>query len=135
MFHFHNKEIHSDPLKKKGLVVAYMGKDYYNVHCTIVHFALCLPLNSANLLPLSSNTLDSLTKYYQQLHILLINEASLIGVHAIWHTWKISGIYAHTYIVIWEYRCDILWWFVPSTNHTWLLYFLTTKFASRKNPI
>ena len=83
MFHFHNKEIHSDPLKKKGLVVTFTGNDSYTVQGAIVHSALCLPLNSANLLPLSSNTLDSLTKYYQQLHILLINEASLIGVHAI----------------------------------------------------
>ena len=62
LLHFYDKEIGSDPLKKKGLKVAFTGKAAYNVGGVIVHSALRLPLNSSNMLPLNSNTLDSLTK-------------------------------------------------------------------------
>ena len=48
LLHFHNKYIHNDPLKKKGIKVAFTRKVDYNVHVITIHSTLRLPLHSAN---------------------------------------------------------------------------------------
>ena len=60
LLHFYNKDLHSDPLKKKGIIVAFTRKAVYNVNGITVHSTLLLPLNSTNRLPSSSNPLDLL---------------------------------------------------------------------------
>ena len=40
------------------------------------------------MLPLNSNTLDALTKYFEQLQVLLFDEASLIGYHMLYNIVK-----------------------------------------------
>ena len=64
---FYDKEISSDPLKKKGLIVALTGKVAYNANTISMNSTLKFPMGSTNLIPLSSNTLDILTKGYEQL--------------------------------------------------------------------
>ena len=68
-----------DPLKPKGLILSYIGKASYNADRTTVHFALLMPFNKSSFLPLSNEMLDSLGKLYQDLRIIFIDEASLIG--------------------------------------------------------
>ena len=72
-------EMNYDPLQLKGLITAYTGKTTYNVGGVTLHSALYMPFNKSNYLPLSSEKLDTLTKHFHQLHVLLIDEASLIG--------------------------------------------------------
>ena len=79
MLHVYNKDLNRNPLKKKGLIVAFTGKAAYNADGITVHSALRLPLSPSNMIPLSSNTLDMLSKEYQQLRLFLVDEASLIG--------------------------------------------------------
>ena len=78
LLHHYIKDRHRDPLKKKGTVDALSGNVAYNANGATTHSAFHLPLSSSNILPLSSNTLDTLTKYYEQLGLLLVDEALLI---------------------------------------------------------
>jgi hypothetical protein len=49
----------SDPMKPKGLIVAYIGKDAYNAGGTTVHSAFFMPFNKSRFLPLSKEMLDT----------------------------------------------------------------------------
>ena len=69
----------SDPMKSKGLIVAYTGNTTYNAGGTIVHFAFLMPFNKSQFLPLSKEMLDTLSKLYEELQLVFIDEASLIG--------------------------------------------------------
>jgi hypothetical protein len=69
----------SDPMKPKGLIVAYTGKDAYNAGGTTVHSAFFMPFNKSQFLPLSKEMLDTLSKLYDELQLVFIDEASLIG--------------------------------------------------------
>jgi len=75
----YNKDLESDPLKTKGLIVAFTGKATHISNGVTVHSSFHLPFSSTKMFPLRSNTLDMLTKEYAQLRIFLIDEASLIG--------------------------------------------------------
>ena len=79
LLHYYDKQLESDPLKRKGLILAFIGKVAYKVGGITVHSALRLPFGSLKMVPINSNTLDLLTKEYAQLKVLLIDEVSLIG--------------------------------------------------------
>ena len=68
-----------DPMKRKGLIVSYTGKVAYNVGGTTVHSAFFMPFNRSQFLPLSMEMLDTLSKLYDELQLVFIDEASLIG--------------------------------------------------------
>lgn len=69
----------TDPLKPKGLILASTGKVAYNAGGTTVHSALLMPFNKSSFFPLSNEMLDSLGKLYQDLRVIFIDEAYLIG--------------------------------------------------------
>jgi hypothetical protein len=66
-------------LKPKGLIVAYTGKVAYNAGGTTIHSAFLMPFNKSQFVPLSREMLDMLSKLYQELQLVLIDEASLVG--------------------------------------------------------
>jgi hypothetical protein len=66
-------------MKQKGLIVASMGKDSYNPGGTTVHSALLMPFNKSWFLPLNKEMLDTLSMIYEELQLVFIDEASLIG--------------------------------------------------------
>jgi hypothetical protein len=68
-----------DPLKPKGLILAYTGRAAYNASGTTIHSALLMPFNKSHFLPLGKDMLDTLSKLYQELQLVFIDEASLIG--------------------------------------------------------
>jgi hypothetical protein len=68
----------SNPMEPKGLIVAYIGKDAYNASGTIVHSTFLIPFNKSYFLPLSKEMLDTLSKLYDKLQLVFIDETSLI---------------------------------------------------------
>jgi hypothetical protein len=66
-------------MKPKGLIVAYIGKVAYNSSGTTVHSAFLIPFNKSRFLPLSKEMLDTLSKIYEELQLVFIDEAYLIG--------------------------------------------------------
>ena len=73
----YKKDLQSDPLKKKGLIVAFTSKATYIAHGITVHSALHFPLSPCHMVLLASNTLDVFSKEYEQLKFLLIDESSV----------------------------------------------------------
>ena len=69
----------TDPMKPKGLILAYTGKAAYNAGGTTIHSALLMPFNKSQLFSLSKEVLDNLSKLYQELQLAFIDEASMIG--------------------------------------------------------
>jgi hypothetical protein len=69
----------SDTMKPKGLIVAYTGKVAYNAGGTTIHSAFLMPFNKSKFLPLSKEILDTLSKIYEELQLVFIDEAYLIG--------------------------------------------------------
>jgi len=51
---FYNKHPHSDPLKKKALLMAYTRKSTFNIDGITIHSNLSIPLNCKYLPSLSS---------------------------------------------------------------------------------
>ena len=68
-----------DPTKLKGIITAYTGKATFNAGGVTLHFALSMSFNKSEYLPLNNEKLDTLTKHYQQLFVMLIDETSLVG--------------------------------------------------------
>ena len=66
-----------DPMKPKGLIVAYTRKVAYNAGGTTVHSAFLMSFNKSQFLPLSKEMLGTLSKLYDELQLLFIDEASL----------------------------------------------------------
>ena len=75
----YNKNIDNDPDKPKGLVVAYIGKAAYNIGGVTIHSAFHISFNKSEFLPLNSDILDKMSKYYAQLRVILVDEISLVG--------------------------------------------------------
>ena len=77
----HHKNIKSDPLKSKALLMAFIGKAAFNIGGTTIHSALHIPVNQSlsNLNKLSIETLSKLTEQYEQLQFIVIDEISLVG--------------------------------------------------------
>ena len=67
----------SNPLKPKGLVMAYTGKATYNARGTTIHSALFLPFNKSTFTPLNNDTMDFSQKHYAQLQLLFIGSRFL----------------------------------------------------------
>ena len=78
LLQYYDKQIKSDLIKRKGLILAFTGKAAYNVGGVTVHSALRLSFGSTKMVPLNYNTLDLLEKEYAHLKVLLIDEVSLI---------------------------------------------------------
>jgi len=57
----------TDPMKPKGLILAYTGKAAYNAGGTTIHSSLLMPFNKSQLFPLGKEVLDNLSKLYQEL--------------------------------------------------------------------
>ena len=76
---YFDKKLDSDSLKPKGIIVRSIGKETFNAGGITTHSIFHLPCTYAKMLPLDWNTFDSLRKRHEQLQILLIDEASLIG--------------------------------------------------------
>ena len=76
---YYNSRMQYDPLQLKGLITAYTGKAAFNAGGVTLHSAFYMPFDKSKYLPLSTEKLDTLTKHFQQLHVLLIDEVSLIG--------------------------------------------------------
>jgi hypothetical protein len=74
----------SDPMKPKGLIVTYTGKIACNAGGTIVHSAFLMPFNKSQFLPLSKEMLDTLSKLYEELQLVFIDETSLIGIRSLY---------------------------------------------------
>ena len=68
-------------MKWKVLIIAYTCKAAYNVGGTTIHSAMLMPFNNSHFLPLSKELLDTLSKLYDGLQIVFIDEASLIVSH------------------------------------------------------
>ena len=77
----HHKNIKSDPLKSKALLMAFTGKAAFNIGGTTIHSTLHIPVNQSlsNLNKLSTETLSKLTEQYEQLQFIVIDEISLVG--------------------------------------------------------
>jgi hypothetical protein len=69
----------SDPMKPKGLIVTYTGKVAYNAGGTTIHSAFFMLFNKSQFLPLSKEMLDTLSKLYDELQLVFLDDASLIG--------------------------------------------------------
>jgi hypothetical protein len=69
----------SDLMKPKGLIVAYTGKVAYNVGGTTIHSSFLMPFNKSQFLPLSKEMLHTLSKIYEELQLVFIDEAYFIG--------------------------------------------------------
>jgi hypothetical protein len=67
-------------MKPKGLIVSYTGKVAYNAGGTTVHSAFLMPFNKSQFLPLTKEMLDTLSNLYDELQLVFIDEASLIGI-------------------------------------------------------
>jgi hypothetical protein len=70
----------SDPVKPKRLILAYTRNVAYNAGGTTIHSALLMPFNKSHFLPLTKEMLDTLSKLYDELQLVFIDEASLIGI-------------------------------------------------------
>ena len=66
-------------MKSKGLIVVYTEKVAYNAGGTTVHSAFLMPFNKSQFLPLSKEMLDTLSKLYEELQLVFIDDAYLIG--------------------------------------------------------
>jgi ATP-dependent DNA helicase PIF1 len=77
----HHKDLRSDPLKTKALLMAFTGKAAFNIGGTTIHSALHIPINQSlsNLGKLSTETLSKLTDQYEQLQFIVLDEVSLVG--------------------------------------------------------
>jgi hypothetical protein len=51
---FYNRHPHLDLLKKKVLLITYIGKTTFNIDGTIIHSSLSIPLNCKDLPSLGS---------------------------------------------------------------------------------
>ena len=68
-------------MKPKGLIVSYTEKVAYNAGGTTVHSACLMPFNKSHFLPLSKEMLYTLSKLYDELQLVFIDEAYFIGSH------------------------------------------------------
>jgi hypothetical protein len=66
----------------------YTRKTMLNASGVTLHSAFHMPFNKTYCLLLDNENLDTLSKQYQQLHVVLIDEASLIGAKNIYQIYK-----------------------------------------------
>ena len=68
-----------DPSKPIGLIATYTRNATFNIGGVTLHSAFYMPFNNKNCLSLNNENLDTLSKHYGQLRVVLIDEASLVG--------------------------------------------------------
>jgi hypothetical protein len=66
-------------MKPKRIIVAYTGKVAYNAGGTTVHSTFLMYFNKSQLLPLSKEMLDTLSKIYDELQLVFVDEEYFIG--------------------------------------------------------
>jgi hypothetical protein len=64
----------ANPLKPKMMKITYIDKTTFNINGMTIHSTLVIPLNKNGLKILSDKKRYSLTKHYDQLHLLFIDE-------------------------------------------------------------
>jgi hypothetical protein len=76
----YTKELTSNPLKEKILLVAFIRKATFNINESTIHSALHFPMNQSyfSLEILSSQILNNLTNQYKYIFLVFINEISLV---------------------------------------------------------
>jgi len=82
MLRYSIKDIpNADPLKPKIMKLTYIGKNAFNINGTTIYSTLVIPLNKNfnELRALSDEKHVSLTKHYDQSHLLIIDEISLVN--------------------------------------------------------
>lgn len=79
-----------------GIVTAYTGKVSFNAGGVTLHFAFYFPFNKADYLSLKNEKLDTLSKHFQQLCVILIDEASLVGATTLYQIDKRLRKILHT---------------------------------------
>jgi hypothetical protein len=88
----------SDAMKQKGLIVAYTRKVAYNAGGTTIHSTFLMPFNKSQFLPLNKEMLDTLSKLYDELQLVFIDEASFIGIRFLYSidNWLRNIKHVHT---------------------------------------
>ncbi len=82
MLRYYIKDIPDvDPLRPKVMKLAYRKKYIFNINGMTIHSTFAIPLNKNfnELKTLSDEKCDSLIRNYDQLHLLVIDEISLVG--------------------------------------------------------
>ena len=77
----HHKDLRSDPLKTKALLMAFIGKAAFNFGGSTIHLALYIRGNQSlfNLGKLLAKTLGKLIDQYEWLQFIVLDEVSLVG--------------------------------------------------------
>lgn len=79
LLHIYNTSINSDLDKPKVLIIVDRRKTTFNIGGTTLHSTFHISFNKLNCVPLNIETLDTMSKYFNQLCILLINEISVLS--------------------------------------------------------
>lgn len=80
LIRIYKSSIENDWDKPKVLIMAYIEKPAYNISRITLQSIFHIPLNKSKFLPLNSETLNTTSKHYDQFHVLLIDEISLVGL-------------------------------------------------------
>jgi hypothetical protein len=77
----HHKDLRSNLLNTKALLIAFTKKAAFNIGGTIIHSALHILVNQSfsNLGKFLVELLSKLTDQSEQLHFIALNEVSLVG--------------------------------------------------------
>ena len=75
---FYNKELHRYPLKINVIIVSFLGRVAHIANDIIVNSTFHFPLGLSNMLPLSFGILDTMSKEFEELRLLLVYEVSLM---------------------------------------------------------
>jgi hypothetical protein len=75
----YNNRLEYEPLKLKGIITAYTEKASFNAGGVTLHSAFFMPFNKSGYLPLNNEKLGTVTKHYEQIFFVRIDEASLVG--------------------------------------------------------
>ena len=71
--------IHRENALRHLICNAYTGKYSYNAGGKTIYSTLLMPFNKSHFLPLNKEMLDTLSKLYDELQLVFIDETSLIG--------------------------------------------------------
>lgn len=81
----HNGKLPYNRSQLKGIITTYTGKATLNTGGVTMHSTFSLPFNNNDCSTLNSEKLDTLSKNFEQLHVVLIDEASLVGATTPYH--------------------------------------------------
>jgi hypothetical protein len=101
----YNRKLSFDPLKQKAILMVYIDKMTFNIDDTTIHSRLSLPLNCKYLQSLSAKRFNSLSKTYDELQLMVLNEVSLIGSRIVFFIDLCFKSIKHTQSFLWKYGC------------------------------